>query len=96
MTPDNGILFLDNGSTLKNPSNSKTPPPPLWGAPLEEDSYDMTQPFFDGKKAAEAELKRRIADNDIPSSKGYKIKAKIVYTYEAADDDAEPTESRRS
>jgi len=27
---------------LKNPSNSKTPPPPLWGAPLEEDSYDMS------------------------------------------------------
>ena len=56
MTPDNGILFLDNGSTLKNPCNQRTAPPPLWGTPLEEDSYDMSQPFYDGKKAAEKEL----------------------------------------
>lgn len=62
MTPDNGITFLNNGSNIKNPCNMKTPPPPLWGTVLEEDNYDMTQPFYDGKKAAEAELRRRIAD----------------------------------
>ena len=42
MTPDNGITFLDNGSFVKNPVNCKTPPPPLWGAVLEEDLYDNT------------------------------------------------------
>lgn len=65
MTPDNGINFLNNGTTIKNPGNSKTPPPPLWGTPLEEDSYDMSQPFYDGKKAAEAELRRRIDNREI-------------------------------
>ena len=88
MTPDNGINFLDNGKIVKNPMNSKTPPPPLWGAPLEEDNYDITQPFYDGKKAAEEELRRRIANGEIvppPSSKDYKIKAKLVYTYEEDD-----------
>lgn len=39
---------------------SKTPPPPLWGTVIEEDQYDMNQPFYDGKKAAEIELKRRL------------------------------------
>ncbi len=42
MTPDNGIYFLNNGATIKNPINAKTPPPPLWGTTLEEDSYDMS------------------------------------------------------
>ena len=84
MSPDNGIYFSDNGQLVKNPTNSKTPPPPLWGAPLEEDNYDMTQPFYDGKKAAQAELNRRIAnkETEFDDSKNYKIKAKIVYTYE--------------
>lgn len=58
MTPDNGITFLDNGSVVKNPTNSKTPPPPLWGAVLEEDLYDNSQPFYDAEKAAKAEMER--------------------------------------
>lgn len=70
MTPDNGIYFLNNGTTIKNPGNSKTPPPPLWGTPLEEDSYDMSQPFYDGKKAAEAELRRRIDNREIQEEDG--------------------------
>jgi hypothetical protein len=86
MTPDNGINFLDNGYAVKNPTNSKTPPPPLWGAPLEEDNYDMSQPFYDGKKAALAELNRRIANNEVGDAQDYKIKAKIVYTYEPKED----------
>ena len=46
---------------MKNPINSKTPPPPLWGAVLEEDLYDNTQPFYDAEKAAKAEMERRLA-----------------------------------
>ena len=95
MTPDNGINFLDNGIKLKNPKNAKTPPPPLWGAPLEEDSYDMSQPFYDGKKAAEAELKRRIEQKELDGDK-YKIKAKIVYTYEPEDPNEEQPASRHA
>lgn len=42
----------------------------------------MSQPFYDGKKAAEEELNRRmIEDRQIPKS-DYKIKAEVVYTYE--------------
>ena len=48
----------------------------------------MTQPFYDGKKAAEAELRRRVANKEITEeeAKNLKIKAKIVYTYETTDD----------
>ena len=47
----------------------------------------MNQPFYDGKKAAEIELKRRLQERiksgDTNADKvPYKIKAKIVYTYE--------------
>ncbi len=61
-TPDNGILFLNDGIQVRNPTMSKTPPPPLWGTVIEEDQYDMSQPFYDGKRAAEQELKRRIEE----------------------------------
>ena len=40
MTPDNGILFLNEGRRVVNPVNAKTPPPPMFGAVLEEDLYD--------------------------------------------------------
>jgi hypothetical protein len=42
LTPDNGISFYNEGEVVKNPNNSKTPPPPLWGAVLEEDNYDSS------------------------------------------------------
>ena len=57
-TPDNGIIFFNNGASVKNPTMTKTPPPPLWGQVIEEDLYDMNQPFYDGKKAALLELKK--------------------------------------
>ena len=46
MTPDNDIKFVDNGSLIKNPKPTKTPPPPLWG---EESEIDETagEPFYD-------------------------------------------------
>lgn len=66
---------------------SKTPPPPLWGTVIEEETYDINQPFYDGKKAAELELQRRqqeqIKSGEITSNEPYKIKSKIVFTYEA-------------
>lgn len=40
LTDDNGIMFLDNDTKIKNPTNQKTPPPPMWGEVLEEDLYD--------------------------------------------------------
>ena len=45
MTPDNNIKFVDNGSLVKNPKPTRTPPPPLWG---EESEIDETsgEPFY--------------------------------------------------
>jgi hypothetical protein len=47
LDPDNQILFLDNYERIVNPTNAKTPPPPLWGEVLEEENYDPTQEFYD-------------------------------------------------
>jgi hypothetical protein len=46
LTPDNNIKFVDNGSMIKNPKPTKTPPPPMWG---EESEIDETagEPFYD-------------------------------------------------
>lgn len=46
MTPDNNIKFVNNGSLVRNPKPTKTPPPPLWG---EESEIDETagEPFYD-------------------------------------------------
>ena len=49
--PDNGILFLDNYEKIKNPTNMKTPPPPLWGELLEEDFFDPKEEFYDHNRA---------------------------------------------
>ena len=51
MTPDNGIMFLDNEKQVINPTNMKTPPPPMWGEVIEEDLYDNSVPFYDHDKA---------------------------------------------
>ena len=57
----------------------------------------MSQPFYDGKKAAEQELERLIKNKELPSSHGYKIKAKIVYTYEPTEEtDKKREDSKRS
>lgn len=51
MGPDNSILFLDNGQQLHNPTNVRTPPPPMWGDPIEEEDYDPNEEFYDHDKA---------------------------------------------
>mmetsp|Transcript_77 Transcript_77/g.94 ORF Transcript_77/g.94 Transcript_77/m.94 type:complete len:89 (+) Transcript_77:619-885(+) len=46
LDPDNQILFLDNGARIKNPTNVKTPPPPMWGDVIEEDDFDPNEEFY--------------------------------------------------
>jgi hypothetical protein len=58
MDPDNSILFLDNGSRIKNPTNVKTPPPPFWGEDIEEDYFDPEEEFYDHEKAEDERQKR--------------------------------------
>lgn len=41
--PDNDIKFLNNGKQLFNPTNMKTPPPPMWGEEIEEDNWDPNE-----------------------------------------------------
>lgn len=53
MGPDNNILFLDNGYKITNPTNVKTPPPPMWGEEIEEDYFDPNEDFYDHNKALE-------------------------------------------
>ena len=63
LTPDNGITFLNNGSMIRNPVNCKTAPPPMWGAVIEEDLYDKTQPFYQHKpEVIKKELERRLKE----------------------------------
>ena len=76
---------------MRNPVNCKTPPPPLWGAVLEEDLYDNSQPFYDAEKAAKAEMEKRlnqrVKDGEITNEekKKFKIKRQIVYTIDQND-----------
>ena len=93
LTPDNGITFLNNGSFVINPYNCRTPPPPLWGTVIEEDLYDKNQPFYSHKpdttdKQAEMRLQQLIKAGELPddNSKRYKLKKKVIYTYELDDD----------
>ena len=48
---DNGILFLDNYEKIVNPTNMKTPPPPIWGVDIEEDHFDDGEDFYNHEKA---------------------------------------------
>jgi hypothetical protein len=48
---DNGILFLDNEYSIKNPTNAKTPPPPFWGEHIPEDDWDPNEEFYNVIKA---------------------------------------------
>lgn len=92
MTPDNGILFLDNEERVKNPVNQKTPPPPLFGEVLEEDLYDDSQPFYDHNAAMaefqQRKIKLRSIQGKLPaiSQDGRKLKKKIIYVYEKDDE----------
>lgn len=58
---DNGILFLDNEYRIVHPTNMKTPPPPKFGEPLEEDFYDPNEEFFNATKARQEMEKRKLA-----------------------------------
>ena len=71
MTPDNGILFMNEGTMVKNPGNCKTPPPPMWGAVMEEDLYDHSQPFYTHKTMEQKlkdQLESKIQSGEIPRS----------------------------
>jgi hypothetical protein len=48
---DNNILFLDNGNKIVNPTNVRTPPPPMWGEDIEEDYFDPNEEFYNHDKA---------------------------------------------
>ncbi len=61
----------------------------MWGAVIEEDLYDKTQPFYQHKpelikQELERRLKEKIDSGELlePDSKRYKIVKKTVYTYE--------------
>ena len=52
-------MFLDNGDKIQNPTNMKTPPPPLWGTILEEDNFDENEDFYNHDEAMKQLKKRR-------------------------------------
>ena len=97
---DNGILFLDNYEKIVNPTNMKTPPPPIWGETLEEDDYDTNAKFYDHQIAMQTMKDRRAKDlaklerngggkTQSQRAKILKLKRKVVYTYEYSDDDSD-------
>ena len=50
---------MDNYDKIVNPTNMKTPPPPIWGETLEEDDYDTNEKFYDHKEAMQKLKERR-------------------------------------
>mmetsp|Transcript_11984 Transcript_11984/g.11865 ORF Transcript_11984/g.11865 Transcript_11984/m.11865 type:complete len:86 (-) Transcript_11984:429-686(-) len=46
---DNNIVFINHGNAIRNPSERKTPPPPMWGED-ENEGYDPKEPFYDISK----------------------------------------------
>ena len=83
--PDNSILFLDNEARIVNPINAKTPPPPMWGEVIEEESYNPNESFYDHSKALQ-EMRRRKFMEDKKDKHKRKLKRKVIYVYE---DDSE-------
>jgi len=73
----------------------KTPPPPIWGMPLEEDDYDGTEEFYNHKSAMQqlkAKKEKELADleksgrkTESQRAKILKLKRRVVYTYEYED-----------
>lgn len=86
LTDDNGIVFLDNDERLRNPTNQKTPPPPMWGEVLEEDLYDDSVPFYDHELHMKEKRARKVKEANLkavrPPSEGHKLKRKVIYVYE--------------
>jgi hypothetical protein len=50
---------LDNETRIYDPKNMKTPPPPKFGEPLEEDFYDPSEDFYNDEKAKREMEKRK-------------------------------------
>lgn len=50
ITPDNGILFLNQDQVIRNPQQFKTPPPPMWGEEESDYDRDESEPFYDPNK----------------------------------------------
>lgn len=95
LSTDNGIFFLDNEDMIKNPTNMKTPPPPMWGDILEEDLYDDTVPFYDhelhlleknARMKQMSEMERNGKNPPGSSGSGMKLKRKVIYVYENDND----------
>ncbi len=77
-----------------NPTNAKTPPPPLWGEILEEENYDPNEEFYDHERAL-AEMKRRkTMEEKRKQFEGKKLKRKVVYVYESDSDGEQPPKQR--
>ena len=49
LTPDNGIIFLNEDKMINNPTNMWTPPPPMWGEESSDDDREAGEPFYDEK-----------------------------------------------
>ena len=47
LTPDNGIIFLNEDKMIHNPWNMKTPPPPMWGEESSDDDREDGEAFYD-------------------------------------------------
>ena len=82
-----------------------TPPPPMFGAMLEEENYDPKQPFYDHEKSmalmnmrlTQAQLKHKFEHGeDAPIDKRLKLKKKVIYTYEYDDKDDHEEERKVS
>lgn len=73
----------------------KTPPPPIWGMPLEEDDYDGTEDFYNHRSAMQqlkekkekelVELEKSGRKTESQRAKILKLKRRVVYTYEYDD-----------
>ena len=52
---DNKIMFINQGSRIRCPSERKTPPPPKWGDE-ENPGYNPNEPFYDRTKDPSANM----------------------------------------
>lgn len=64
----------------------KTPPPPIWGEPVEEDDFDPNEEFYNHDKAL-SQMKEKQGVKSVQSTKSkgegkLKLRKRVVYTYE--------------